>query len=108
MDTLTDDMVADAFTEQKIPTKKRIWLHMYGRYSKSRPQIPSLRQGISAVEDELLDKCKVTIPDEYLDARLQEYQYEFEADNCNDTQTLEQYAKNNSTTVDDMKNSGKN
>lgn len=50
----------------------------------------------------------MTIPDEYLDARLQEYQYEFEADNCNDTQTLEQYAKNNSTTVDDMKNSGKN
>lgn len=43
MDTLTDDMVADAFTEQKITTK-RIWLHMYGRYSKSRPQIPSLRQ----------------------------------------------------------------
>ena len=45
----------------------------------------------------------MTVPDEYLDARLQEYQYEFEADNCNDTQTLEQYAKNNSTTVDDMK-----
>jgi len=45
----------------------------------------------------------VTIPDEYLDARLQEYQHEFEADNCNDTQTLEQYAKNNNTTVDDMK-----
>lgn len=43
------------------------------------------------------------IPDEYLDARLQEYQHEFEADNCNDTQTLEQYAKNNNTTVDDMK-----
>ena len=43
MDTLTDDMVADAFTEQKITTKKDR-LHMYGRYSKSRPQIPSLRQ----------------------------------------------------------------
>ena len=59
---------------------------MYGRYSKSRPQIPKSQASISAVEDDLLDKCKVKIPDEYLDARLQEYQHEFEADNCNDTQ----------------------
>ena len=102
MDTLTDDMVADAFTEQKITTKKDLVAYVRQVLEKQAANSKS-QASISAVEDDLLDKCKVTIPDEYLDARLQEYQHEFEADNCNDTQTLEQYAKNNNTTVDDMK-----
>ena len=102
MDTLTDDMVADAFTEQKITTKKDLIAYVRQVLEKQAANSKS-QASISAVEDYLLDKCEVTIPDEYLDARLQEYQHEFEEDNCNDTQTLEQYAKKNSTTVDDMK-----
>lgn len=43
MDTLTDDMVADAFTEQKITTKKDLVAYVR-QVLKSRPQIPSLRQ----------------------------------------------------------------
>lgn len=102
MDTLTDDMVADAFTDQKITTKKDLIAYVRQVLEKQAENSKS-QASISAVEDQLLDQCEVTIPDDYLDARMQEYQYEFEQDNCDDTQTLEQYAKNNNTTVDDMK-----
>ena len=81
MDTLTDDMVADAFTEQKITTKKDLVAYVRQVLEKQAANSKS-QASISAVEDDLLNKCKVTIPDEYLDARLQEYQHEFEADNC--------------------------
>ena len=75
MDTLTDDMVADAFTEQKITTKKDLVAYVRQVLEKQAANSKS-QASISAVEDDLLDKCKVTIPDEYLDARLQEYQHE--------------------------------
>lgn len=102
MDTLTDDMVADAFTAQNITTKKDLVSYVRNVLENQAANSKS-QAAIAKIEDYLLDACEVTVPDDYLDARLQEYQYEFEQDNCDDTQDLEQYAKNNSTTVDDLK-----
>lgn len=61
MDTLTDDMVADAFTEQKITTKKDLVAYVRQVLEKQAANSKS-QASISAVEDDLLDKCKVTIP----------------------------------------------
>lgn len=102
MDTLTDDMVANAFTEQKLTTKKDL-IEYVRKVLENQASNSKSQAVINKVEDYLLDKCEVTVPDDYLEARLQEYQYEFEQDNCDDTQTLEQYAKNNNTTVEDLK-----
>lgn len=106
MDTLTDDMVANAFTEQNLTTKQE--LVDYVRQVLENQASNSKSQAvINKVEDYLLDKCEVIVPDDYLQARLDEYQYQFEQDNCDDTQTLEQYAENNNTTVDDLKSQWK-
>ena len=43
-------------------------------------------------------------PDDYMEARLGEYQAMFERDNLTDTQTMDDYLKKNNTTLDDLKN----
>lgn len=105
MDTLTDDMVADAFTEQKLTTKQEL-IDYVRKVLENQAANSKSQASISQVEDYLLDKCDVTIPDDYMDARMQEYQHEFEEDNCS-TQTLEEYASNNNTTVDALQSQWK-
>lgn len=106
MDTLTDDMVANAFSEQKITTKKDLTAYVRD-VLENQAKNSKTQASITEVEDYLLAYSEVKIPDDYMAARMAEYQKEFEKDNCNDTQTLEDYAANSNTTVKDLKASWK-
>lgn len=46
---------------------------------------------VSAIKDYMIKNCEVTIPDDYLEARLTEYVISYENDNLDDTQSLEDY-----------------
>lgn len=102
LDTLTDDMVADAFSAQNISTKKdlqdyvRKVMENQARNSKSQATI-------NEVENYMIENSTVDIPDDYMEARLGEYQAMFERDNLTDTQTMDDYLKTNNTTLDDLK-----
>lgn len=106
LDGLTDDMVADAFTEAEITTKDdliesvRTMLENQATTSKSQDTI-------DVVQNYMLEKCEVTIPDEYLQARLAEYQAQFTSENCGDTQSLEDYLAANNTTLADQQTAWK-
>ena len=55
----------------------------------------------------MIKNSTVDIPEDYMDARMGEYQAMFERDNLTDTQTMDDYLKANNTTLDDLKKSWK-
>ena len=62
---------------------------------------------INEVENYMIENSTVDIPEDYMDARMGEYQAMFERDNLTDTQTMDDYLKKNNTTLDDLKKSWK-
>ena len=50
----------------------------------------------------MIDNSTVEIPDDYMEARLAEYQAQFTRDNVGETQTLEEYLTANNTTLEDQ------
>ena len=106
LDDLTDDQVKDNFTDAGIETKEdliknvRAMLENQAASSKSQATI-------NEVQNYMLDNSEVNIPDDYMKARLAEYQAQYTRDNCNDTQTLEDYLKANNTTLADQQKTWK-
>ena len=106
LDDLTDDQVKDNFTDAGIETKEdliknvRAMLENQAASSKSQATI-------NEVQNYMLDNSEVNIPDDYMKARLAEYQAQYTRDNCNDTQTLEHYLKANNTTLADQQKTWK-
>ena len=106
MDTLTDDMVADAFSAQNISTKKDLKEYVR-KVMESQAKNSKSQATINEVEDYMIENSTVDIPDDYMEARLGEYQAMFERDNLTNTQTMDDYLKTNNTTLDDLKKSWK-
>ena len=106
MDTLTDDMVADAFSAQNISTKKDLKEYVR-KVMESQSKNSKSQATINEVEDYMIENSTVDIPDDYMEARLGEYQAMFERDNLTNTQTMDDYLKTNNTTLDDLKKSWK-
>lgn len=102
LDTLTDDMVADAFSAQNISTKKDLQDYVRKVMEKQTRNAKS-QATINEVESYMIENSTVDIPDDYMEARLGEYQAMFERDNLTDTQTMDDYLKKNNTTLDDLK-----
>ena len=106
LDDLTDDQVKDNFTDAGIETKEdliknvRAMLENQAASSKSQATI-------NEVQNYMLDNSEVNIPDDYMKARRAEYQAQYTRDNCNDTQTLEDYLKANNTTLADQQKTWK-
>ena len=106
LDDLTDDQVKDNFTDAGIETKEdliknvRAMLENQAASSKSQATI-------NEVQNYMLDNSEVNIPDDYMKARLAEYQAQYTRDNCTDTQTLEDYLKANNTTLADQQKTWK-
>lgn len=101
LDDLTDDQVKEAFSDASIETKedliKNVRAMMENQAASSKSQAE-----ISEVQTYMLDNSEVTIPDDYMEARLAEYQAQYTRDNVGDTQTLEEYLKANNTTLADQ------
>lgn len=106
LDELSDDTVADAFTEAGIKTKedliKNVRSMMESQAASSKSQ-----DTINEVQNYMLENSEVVIPDEYMQARLAEYQAQFARDNCSDTQSLGDYLKANGTTLEDQQKAWK-
>lgn len=63
---------------------------------------------VEAAKNYLVENSTIEIPEDYLNARLYEYMDTFEADNCSDTESLEDYlTKNYNMTLDAAKSSWK-
>lgn len=106
MDTLTDDMVADAFSAQNISTKKDLKEYVR-KVMENQAKNSKSQATINEVENYMIKNSTVDIPEDYMDARMGEYQAMFERDNLTDTQTMDDYLKTNNTTLDDLKKSWK-
>ena len=106
LDTLTDDMVADAFSAQNISTKKDLKEYVR-KVMENQAKNSKSQTTINEVENYMIKNSTVDIPEDYMDARMGEYQAMFERDNLTDTQTMDDYLKTNNTTLDDLKKSWK-
>lgn len=106
LDDLTDAQVKKNFSDAQIETKedllKNVRAMMESQASSSKSQ-----DTVNKVQTYMLDNSEVTIPDEYLEARLAEYQAQYTRDNVGDTQTLEEYLQANNTTLADMQKTWK-
>lgn len=106
LDDLTDAKVKENFSDAQIETKedliKNVRAMMESQASSSKSQ-----DTVNKVQTYMLDNSEVTIPDEYLEARLAEYQAQYTRDNVGDTQTLEEYLQANNTTLADMQKTWK-
>ena len=101
LDDLTDAQVKENFSDAQIETKedliKNVRAMMESQASSSKSQ-----DTVNKVQTYMLDNSEVTIPDDYLEARLAEYQAQFTRDNVGETQTLEEYLTANNTTLEDQ------
>lgn len=106
LDDLTDAQVKENFSDAQIETKedliKNVRAMMESQASSSKSQ-----DTVNKVQTYMLGNSEVTIPDEYLEARLAEYQAQYTRDNVGDTQTLEEYLQANNTTLADMQKTWK-
>lgn len=106
LDDLTDAQVKKNFSDAQIETKedliKNVRAMMESQASSSKSQ-----DTVNKVQNYMLDNSEVTIPDEYLEARLAEYQAQYTRDNVGDTQTLEEYLQANNTTLANMQKTWK-
>ena len=106
LDDLTDAQVKENFSDAQIETKedliKNVRAMMESQASSSKSQ-----DTVNKVQTYMLDNSEVTIPDDYLEARLAEYQAQYTRDNVGDTQTLEEYLQANNTTLADMQKTWK-
>jgi trigger factor len=103
MDNLTDDMVAEAFEEDEngITTKAELKEYVRG-VLESQQETYKNQDKVTAAEDYMIANSEVDIPDDYLLARLSEYQASFERDYCSDGQTLEEFLSDNGMDYDSM------
>lgn len=99
MDTLTDDMVAEAFTEEGLTTKKDLIAYVRDTL-ESQADSSKKQAGLTAAQDYMLENSTVEIPEAYMAARLAEYQASLERDYCSENQTLEEYLAANGTSVE--------
>ena len=106
LDELTDDQVKDAFSEAGVETKEDLIKNVRAMMEKQALNTKS-QDTINEVQTYMLDNSEVTIPDDYMKARLAEYQAQYTRDNCSDTQTLEEYLKANNTTLEEQQKTWK-
>ena len=106
LEKLTDEMVEGAFSDQEIKTKEELLLSVKESL-ESQAESQKKQDTISAVEDYIIQNSQVEIPEDYLNARLSEYQKQYEDQYCSETQSLEEYLTANGTTLADQQKSWK-
>lgn len=99
MESLTDEMVAEAFSEDEIESKDA--LISYVREVLENQALNYKNQAsVTAAEEYILENSEVEIPMAYMEARLAEYQ-----ENVLNGKTLEEYLSENDTTLKELQDS---
>lgn len=106
IDTLTDEMVKDAFSVEKLESKEELKKYVKGVLENQAANSKS-QASLNEVQKYILGESEVEIPEEYLQARLAEYQASFEKSTLGDTQTMDDYLKENGTTLASLQESWK-
>jgi trigger factor len=106
MDNLTDEMIADAFSsEDESLTTKEAMVSYVREVLEDQAAYYKNQELVSAAQSYIVDNSEVEIPENYMLARLAEYQVSFTMDNCDDTQTLDEYLEANDTTLAEQQES---
>ncbi len=94
MDMLTDEMIEENFSEAYGLKTKQELIDYVRSYLEESAASNRYSEIISKTRQYMLDNCEVEIPDDYLEARVREYQ-KLQEDNLSEGQTLEEYVKTN-------------
>lgn len=95
MDTLTDELVEENFAATYGYSTKQELLDYIRDYLEQASSVTQYNDTVAAAKQYMLDNCEVEIPEEYLDARVREYQESFISDYCDETEELEDYLQDN-------------
>lgn len=106
IDTLTDEMVKEAFAGEQMETKEDLKNHVKDVLENQAVNSKS-QASLNEVQKYILGESEVEIPEEYMQARLAEYQASFEKSTLGDTQTMDDYLKENGTTLASLQESWK-
>lgn len=90
-DEMTDDFVKENFKVDSLDAMKEeviSYLQNAADYNRSQDTY-------DAIQNWLVDHCEVEVPQDYLEARVGEYQANFVAQNCSDGTSLEDYLNTN-------------
>ena len=88
---MTDDFVKENFKVDSLDAMKEeviSYLQNAADYNRSQDTY-------DAIQNWLVDHCEVEVPQDYLEARVGEYQANFVAQNCSDGTNLEDYLNTN-------------
>ncbi len=86
---LTDEFVKSNFNYETVADYKekvKEYLELTNESAKSEDTK-------RAVKEKLLEVCKVTVPEDLIEAKVSEYAQQFASQNCSDGQTLDAYLK---------------
>lgn len=99
LETLTDEAVEAAFSDSGITTKEGLLEYVRTMLTN---QMTSYRTqaSVSAVQSYILEHSEVEIPEEYMQARMDELEYSTALDNCSEGQTLAEFLEANGTTLE--------
>ena len=86
-DQMTDDFVSENFGVDSVEKMNE----QVKSYLESTAESNESSDTYTAIQDWLKENCTVEVPDDYLEARVAEYQYNFEQQNCSDGTSLEDY-----------------
>lgn len=99
MDTLTDEAVEAAFGESDLHTKDEL-LEYVRTMLTNQVETYKSQASISAAQSYILENSDVEIPEDYMQARMDELEYSTTIDNCTEGQTLEAFLVANGTTLE--------
>lgn len=89
---ITQDQMDDAFVSENFGVESVAEMEEEVRsYLESTAEYNESNDTYTAIQDWLIENCEVEIPEDYLNARVAEYQYNFEQQNCSDGTSLEDY-----------------
>lgn len=99
LEMLTDEMVEETFSENGIKTKDGLIEYVRTMLTNQMTSYKT-QASVSAVQSYVLEHSEVEIPEEYMQARLDELEYSTAVDNCSEGQTLEEFLEANGTTLE--------
>jgi FKBP-type peptidyl-prolyl cis-trans isomerase (trigger factor) len=96
-------MVADAFSgeNESLTTKDALVSYVRNVMESSQANYKN-QASVSAAEEYMIANSTVDIPDDYLLARLSEYEVTFQRDYCEDSQTVEEFLTENGSSLEEM------
>lgn len=87
VDDMTDDFVAANFGPESVDAMNQ----EVTSYLQSSAEYTKNNDTFEAIQNWLIENCTVEVPEDYLEARVGEYQANFVAQNCSDGTSLEDY-----------------